>query len=326
MAFRFRKSVKIAPGLRLNFSKSGVSTTIGGRGASVNVGRRGTFVNAGVPGLSTRNRVGGGAARPRRQRVPAGYVLVTYHLNDDGTVDLRDRNGSPLSDKLKRMARKQHKELIRQWLEEQCQLFNQGIEVILEVHRWTPDSRVPRTFIEFPFEAVEPRKAWYLRMGLGRIFKRALQQYQDSLHAWSTEKVAHEQEQVRRRQLFEEGRHQTEDEMSAYLEEVLSLLHWPRETQVSYELRERGTQLLLDVDLPEAADVPAQQASVSSRGNRLLVKNKSAAQRRKEYMRHIHGVGFRLIGEAFSALPSVQTMLHSGFSPSGSQIVSDGCR
>lgn len=50
MAFRFRKSVKIAPGIRLNFSKSGVSTSIGRRGATVNISKRGTRVTAGLPG------------------------------------------------------------------------------------------------------------------------------------------------------------------------------------------------------------------------------------------------------------------------------------
>jgi hypothetical protein len=62
MAFRFRRSVKIAPGIRLNFSGSGVSTTFGVRGLSVNVGRRGAFLNTGIPGtgLHSRSRIGGG--------------------------------------------------------------------------------------------------------------------------------------------------------------------------------------------------------------------------------------------------------------------------
>lgn len=55
MAIRFRKSIKIAPGIRLNVSKSGVSTSIGGRGATVNIGKKGTRVTASIPGtgLST---------------------------------------------------------------------------------------------------------------------------------------------------------------------------------------------------------------------------------------------------------------------------------
>lgn len=59
MAIRFQKRIKILPGVRLNISKSGVSTTIGGRGASVNIGKRGIYGNAGIPGtgLSMRERL-----------------------------------------------------------------------------------------------------------------------------------------------------------------------------------------------------------------------------------------------------------------------------
>ncbi len=47
MGFRFRKSIKIAPGIRLNLSKSGVSTSIGVRGLTWNSRGRAT---ASIPG------------------------------------------------------------------------------------------------------------------------------------------------------------------------------------------------------------------------------------------------------------------------------------
>ena len=50
MGFRFRRSVRIIPGIRLNFSKSGVSTSIGGRGATINFSKRGTKTTVGLPG------------------------------------------------------------------------------------------------------------------------------------------------------------------------------------------------------------------------------------------------------------------------------------
>ncbi len=50
MGFRFRKSVKIAPGLKLNFSKSGVSTSIGGPGHTINISNSGTRATFGIPG------------------------------------------------------------------------------------------------------------------------------------------------------------------------------------------------------------------------------------------------------------------------------------
>lgn len=50
MPFRFRKSFKIGKGIRLNLSKSGISTTFGKRGTSLNVSNRGARVTTGIPG------------------------------------------------------------------------------------------------------------------------------------------------------------------------------------------------------------------------------------------------------------------------------------
>src|ERR1700719_195621 len=50
MGFRFRRSFKVAPGFRLNFSKSGVSTSVGRRGLWFTIGPRGTRTTVGIPG------------------------------------------------------------------------------------------------------------------------------------------------------------------------------------------------------------------------------------------------------------------------------------
>jgi len=51
MGWSFRKSVKIAPGIRVNFSKSGVSTSIGVKGVTYNTRDR---VTASIPGTGVR--------------------------------------------------------------------------------------------------------------------------------------------------------------------------------------------------------------------------------------------------------------------------------
>lgn len=51
MGFRFRKSFRVLPGIRLNLSKSGFSTSIGRPGAMINIGRRGVTGTAGLPGI-----------------------------------------------------------------------------------------------------------------------------------------------------------------------------------------------------------------------------------------------------------------------------------
>jgi len=59
MAFRFQRRVRLLPGLTLNFSKSGVSATIGVPGACVNVSTRGATGTVGLPGtgLSYRQKL-----------------------------------------------------------------------------------------------------------------------------------------------------------------------------------------------------------------------------------------------------------------------------
>lgn len=50
MGFRFRKSVRIAPGVRINLGKKKASLSIGGRGATVNLSDRGVKTTVGIPG------------------------------------------------------------------------------------------------------------------------------------------------------------------------------------------------------------------------------------------------------------------------------------
>ena len=59
MAFRFRRTLKIFPGVRLNLGKLGVSVSAGMRGANVTLGRNGLYGNVGAPGtgLSYREKL-----------------------------------------------------------------------------------------------------------------------------------------------------------------------------------------------------------------------------------------------------------------------------
>ena len=54
MGFSFRKRLKIMKGLYLNFSKNGVSTSVGGPGATLNFGKNGTRVTTSIPGTGIR--------------------------------------------------------------------------------------------------------------------------------------------------------------------------------------------------------------------------------------------------------------------------------
>lgn len=51
MGLRFRRSINVAPGIRLNFGPKGfASVSIGGRGARMTIGNRGTTHTVSMPG------------------------------------------------------------------------------------------------------------------------------------------------------------------------------------------------------------------------------------------------------------------------------------
>ena len=69
MGFRFSKRLRVAPGIRLNLSKSGVSASLGTRGAWLTFGRRRARATLSLPGtgLSYSETLGG----PPPRRTPA---------------------------------------------------------------------------------------------------------------------------------------------------------------------------------------------------------------------------------------------------------------
>lgn len=56
MSWRFRKTFKIMPGLKLNLTARGLSATIGAAPMSVNMGPQGVYGNVSIPGTGLWNR------------------------------------------------------------------------------------------------------------------------------------------------------------------------------------------------------------------------------------------------------------------------------
>jgi len=69
MGFRFQKRIKLLPGLRINLSKSGVSTSVGTPGATVNFRKGKKKLTVGVPGSGLSYSTESKRVRPRPHRV-----------------------------------------------------------------------------------------------------------------------------------------------------------------------------------------------------------------------------------------------------------------
>lgn len=91
MGFRFRKSVRLFPGVRLNLGKSGMSVSVGGPGAIVNFGPRHTALTLGIPGtgLSYRHQFPKQTAVPARQPTAQAAFPPAPPLSNQLPSDLR---------------------------------------------------------------------------------------------------------------------------------------------------------------------------------------------------------------------------------------------
>lgn len=99
MGVRFRKSVSLGKGARINFSKSGASLSLGSRGASVSIGKRGVYSNVGIPGtgLSVRTRLDtpkkaksqrSSTSSAREQSAQRVSPALLQHVQSDGSLAL----------------------------------------------------------------------------------------------------------------------------------------------------------------------------------------------------------------------------------------------
>lgn len=242
--------------------------------------------------------------------------MLTFH----------DQKGNPLNEAMVEHAKKQNRDAIQELIQRKCDEINGEQAALTNIHLNTPS---PHSFPGFVPQSYEPSTPvapslpcprWWEKLLTKRLAKlaaahqQALADYQSQLDAWERGKIQHDQVQGRLRHFIEHEIHHDTAAMERWLEENLHDIAWPRETLVSIDISEQGQHIRLDVDLPEIEEMPSKIAVVPTRGLRLTVKELPALQARKRYMTHVHGVGFRIIGETFAALPRTHRVTLSGFS------------
>jgi|JI10StandDraft_1071094.scaffolds.fasta_scaffold18021_2 hypothetical protein len=169
MAIRFRRRIKLAPGLHLNVSGSGLSLSAGPRGASMTFGgRRGAYMNTGIPGtgLYARQRVGA-TAQPLSPTTSTsarssgtGTVSITITVEDDGTVVFQDEDGNVLDDRLTRQAKQQAKDAIQGLMQRACDEINSHVEGLkyIHIHHATPSPDWRAAYEPQPYDQRKPAR------------------------------------------------------------------------------------------------------------------------------------------------------------------------
>lgn len=162
---RYRKSITISKGLRVNLSKSGPSITMGMKGLSVNAGKNGVYLNTGIPGtgLYDRKKITGkkqntpsarSADRAGSTRDSGGNIRL--NMDENGKITFYQFDGTELTDPSEIAAIKrtpEYKEVkarmmtaYQEKMEARISEHNQAMEDIIHINRHA--------------EAVKTREEW----------------------------------------------------------------------------------------------------------------------------------------------------------------------
>lgn len=144
MSLRFRRSIKLMPGVRINMGLRGASLSVGKRGASLNIGKNGLYGNVGLPGsgLSVRSKLSGSNFEESISDEPAPPGKISVYVNmtvsDDGEVSFSDASGNPIPEKWIKKLREQNGSSLAQKLENICSKRNEILNKALAFHLNTP--------------------------------------------------------------------------------------------------------------------------------------------------------------------------------------------
>ncbi|MGI9574186.1 hypothetical protein ACRYJU_08850 [Alloalcanivorax xenomutans] len=250
-------------------------------------------------------------------------LLVNEHT---GNIQVLDREQRPLDPQALMLLLRVDPDGVRQSVDEQIQQHQQRLDGLVTLHHCTPaPGEQP---LLSPMAAEEPEPAMLpFRAGLWERFlalwsarrraclasrRRQWQEQQQQVRlAWLQRLHRHAGQFERLRRLYQAARQGQRQALEGVLAHRLSMVPWPRVTQVAFQLSDDLRGLTLEVDVPDPALFPYTKLRPHPRGAGVLVTWLSDGARRRLHREHAHATGVRLIGEALAAIPQVHWLVLS---------------
>ena len=274
MGVRYSKSIKIGNYLKLNFSKSGVSATLGKKGASVNIGSKGAYVNlspsaVGVngTGVSYRQKIfslnsnkkkktSSGKEKEEKKTTTASEKTSSLKKNDSVKDELKD-------------------------------------EVIQEEEIYEEAELDPVEEYELNREAIV------------NLYKYAAPVLNKAAFLNSVE----EEESEARKTLLNLAAEGDEDIIENMVSSFMNNLELAYDVRVNYELED--DVLYVDLDLPEIEELQKEYPAYNN--GKIVTKRKTAAAMKEEYARMVLGLGIFLAANYFNLSSYIQKIVMSAF-------------
>ncbi|NQU80369.1 MAG: DUF4236 domain-containing protein [Bacteroidetes bacterium] len=367
MSSRFQRSIKIAKGVRLNVSKSGLGVSVGPRGAKLSIGPRGVYTSMGIPGtgMSTRQKISGPTNKSQKIQNSTGIdrsIRVEISIDDETgkeTISLFDNEKKINDETLLRKVKKDPSfklklEKVRQkvYLD-----ITEKTNVLIEIHKhsenmtnWQKisdeigvtkplkytkkeyDIKVPEkneVLIDLQAEAKRTIKSLFGIKKKRQLYveERIDEHYLKIFNKWNKEKNDFEKNEndreVKENKKFQDEYYNWMKEMNRLLnpdipfieerlEDLFSEIQLPVDFSISFEVRNSGKEILLDIDLPEIEDFPSKKVQQLASG-KISIKDKTKKELKEDYFTSITGISIYFASIVFSAAPIIENVILSGY-------------
>ena len=273
MGVRYSKSIKVGNYLKLNFSKNGVSATVGKKGASVNLGSKGAYLNLSPSavglngtGVSYRQKIfslnsgkkkKGASTKEKEEKKTTTTSEKTSSLkkNDSVKEELKD-------------------EVIQEEVYEETELdpveeYELNHEAIVNLHKYAAPVMDKAQFLNYVEEEESEAKKTLLNLAA-------------------------------------EG---DEDIIENMVSSFMNNLELAYDVRVNYELED--DVLYVDLDLPEIEELQKEYPAYNN--GRIVTKRKTSSALKEEYARLVLSLGIFLAANYFNLSSYIQKIVMSGF-------------
>ncbi|MDR2404906.1 MAG: DUF4236 domain-containing protein [Deltaproteobacteria bacterium] len=325
---RFRRSIKILPGLKLNIGKTGFSSlSIFKRGASLTMGSKGSYLNLGLPGTGLSHRI-------RLDKPGKTRAKKESKGSSESESILSCQNSAGYQSYVSPAALQQswNAQPDTEVVEDDYELKNFAYnDALNQHHKIKSPPRNPKDAY-FTFFSPEPAYPiisyticllsllafFYLLMfkqslpmiiSTAVVFTAGLYFVRRRLSTRKDCKFAN----LRMNELIGHALSGHFTAMEEIFGQILQQMDWVLETSASFEISRDGKSLEIDVNLPEIQDLERELSASTEKhfGVRVFPKKPWALQR--DYQLLVHAIVIRLAGEVFYYFPTVKNVVISGF-------------
>jgi len=311
MTPRFRRSIKIAPGIKLSLGKKDGSFSFGPQGPAVTVGRGGTFANPGAGLLwgSGSSRSSGKGMTTAKQQPAVNVATLPREANLYNTAVEEGIN--------------QHRKIpspsevlsFKDAVKHICGEDRITLKVILHIV-FAPFALAVALFsLAMAFTVAQNDSEQIVFAGIGIILTvYAVIRIRQCIRFGKNEK--------RVKADYAQAIEGDQEAIGTIFEALLKNIDWFRETTPAFEVSPDGKTMYVDIDFPEIEHMPDCTMAIKKTEQAMHKSFKEEDDISKDYSTHVHGIIMRIAGLCFAFLPTVDTVLCSGYTQHNNYIIS----